>query len=670
MNFNAAMFGGVASTAKAKQDLKASQAPAPEAREVVVHWHGSPYDGMRGVVGAQVPGQAVVVFANGKTASIPPAYLVTAKKKISAHGEQAMKWAKAWLEQADPEGVPDVEEVIEALDRAIEEEGPSDISAAIVKLKADFMAAPKVAEKVETEKSKKVVPADKPDTRGDAAQEEDLTKRAKEKSTEQQKPPVLEHMKKGPKAVPSESARTAPEAGGALATLIAAADAAQAATAAAAAEAAKASAKVGAAKSDEAKAVQLIVDEMEKTNTVVARIKDTLVALDASKNRAAVNIPKTGELRTRYDQAMQLLKTIQDQAKEQADVVKAIEAEAEEQYGGTYNVQKRVSLFPASLQAALAAVAGFSDMVKGLVDWVKGLFGMAEEAEAAVDAFGKELESSGAELVEASVQAELTPAMEGQIAAFVEANAAEAIEMLKRESLEEVSRGATWNSGDVAATLFDFLSEKWADALGMPGDDEDFEAFDKALDMIMAQAREQGVVFETMEFPTVEAAKATSEDAQKFVSDEIEHLIKDKAYEPARAKGAAYSIARRKGYKVGKKKSVEGGKSTDFSAFKLELRRRTGLIASDAGIADEAAFAASFKDGWEDKWITDFIKAHGLRDLAPRAARGNAPDGSLPGGFKDKKDSQNFTEQMKRRRQMKKDEEAQKKAGYHGGEKK
>ena len=51
-----------------------------------------------------------------------------------------------------------------------------------------------------------MVPTDKPDTRGDAAQAEDLTERAKKSSVENQQPPVLEHMKKGPASIPAENA--------------------------------------------------------------------------------------------------------------------------------------------------------------------------------------------------------------------------------------------------------------------------------------------------------------------------------------------------------------------------------------------------------------------------------------------------------------------------------
>jgi hypothetical protein len=168
----------------------------------------------------------------------------------------------------------------------------------------------------------------------------------------------------------------------------------------------------------------------------------------------------------------------------------------------------------------------------------------------------------------------------------------------------------------------------------------------------------------------VKAAKATSEGAQEFISEEIGHLIKDKGYEPSRAKGAAYNIARRKGYKAGLKPKADGDagvadalknlisvaeklpqpatkdgldladalakargalpkdakpapKVEAFAAFQASIKRRTGLTASDVGILDEAAFALKGgpKERGADLWIGDFIKAHGLRDLAPRAAK-------------------------------------------------
>ena len=246
---------------------------------------------------------------------------------------------------------------------------------------------------------KKVVPADKPDSRGSALQEEDLTKRAKSKSTEREQPPVLEHMKKGPDSISKETAKTADEASPALASLVNEAKAAQDATEktkkAAKDSIKKAKDKVDVAQKAESDKVQAVIDEMEKTGIVVARILEDLLALDSSKTPVSPNVPETGALRMRREQAVSLLKSIKEQAKDQEAVIKGIDQEIEEQYGATYNVKKRVSLFPASLRASIKVAAGIGDIFTGLLEWAKGVLGIAEDASKAVDSFIKEFKAAG-----------------------------------------------------------------------------------------------------------------------------------------------------------------------------------------------------------------------------------------------------------------------------------
>ena len=484
-----------------------------------------------------------------------------------------------------------------------------------------LVAAPATEAKPEAkpmDKSKKVVPDDKPATRGDALSDEDKTNRAKERSTEIQKPPVMDTtIKTGPKSITKENAQTAPEAGEGLKILVKAAEDAQAATKAAA-EAAKAAAtKVGEAKAEEAKKVLAVVTEMEKTEVVVAKIAERLIALDQSKKVAAVNIPKTGDLRAKYDHALQTLATIQKNAAEQAKVVKELEAEAEEQYGATYNVEKRVTIFPAGLKAKLAVAAGFADIVKGLLEWVKGCFGYAQDAEksvgAFITAFDVEAKAAGKELVKGGLKAEfkprprnnqatdpaaynaakarvdaayaeylvaydaatdvgadedakeraeaayaayivvlkampehpdaaatdaatdaavaahnaavairkaagfvkaneedgLSPAMEGQVSAFADAQTEGALAFLKAEQLKTVTEGKTgWDLTEIHEALDEYLMDKWAAEMGMPEDDEDFGGYAQAATMILEkfQATREGG-FETAEYPKMDAAK-------------------------------------------------------------------------------------------------------------------------------------------------------------------
>ena len=330
-----------------------------------------------------------------------------------------------------------------------------------------LVAAPETKET--TEKTNKVVPDDKPDTRGNALQDEEKTERAKKMSTEIEKPPVMEHMKKGPKAIDLENAKTAPEASAGLKTLIEAAEAAEDAVKSVKDEAAAVAKKLGEAKVKEASAIKAIVDDMEKNEEVVVKIGDRLVALDQSKNKAAVNIPKTGALRTRYDHALEMLKNLQNAAAEQAKAVKALEAEAEEQYGGTYNVEKRVSIFPASLRAALGVVAGFADIVKGIVNWVKSLFDVAKDAEKAVIDFEKEYTESAK-----------TAAKEGK-----EAEAAAKKTKASREWLDRVAPLLAKKMLKSSKVLADFLEKEVVESPGIEvttaGDDRLYFP-DKAID--------------------------------------------------------------------------------------------------------------------------------------------------------------------------------------------
>jgi hypothetical protein len=330
-----------------------------------------------------------------------------------------------------------------------------------------LVAAPETKES--TEKTNKVVPDDKPDTRGNALQDEEKTERAKKMSTEIEKPPIMEHMKKGPKAIDLENAKTAPEASAGLKTLIEAAEAAEAAVKSVKDEAAAVAKKLGEAKVKEASAIKAIVDDMEKNEEVVVKIGDRLVALDQSKNKAAVNIPKTGALRTRYDHALEMLKNLQNAAAEQAKAVKALEAEAEEQYGGTYNVEKRVSIFPASLRAALGVVAGFADIVKGIVNWVKSLFDVAKDAEKAVIDFEKEYTESAK-----------TAAKEGK-----EAEAAAKKTKASREWLDRVAPLLAKKMLKSSKVLADFLEKEVIESPGIEvttaGDDRLYFP-DKAID--------------------------------------------------------------------------------------------------------------------------------------------------------------------------------------------
>jgi hypothetical protein len=102
-----------------------------------------------------------------------------------------------------------------------------------------------------------------------------------------------------------------------------------------------------------------------------------------------------------------------------------------------------------------------------------------------------------------------------------------------------------------------------------------------------------------------------SEGGSDWVSKKISKLVAE-GKPQKQAVAIAMSMARQKGYKGAEK--VEA----TFASFQASLKTRTGLKASEAGIADEATFKAKVAPAGVNAWVSAFIKQHGLNDLAPR----------------------------------------------------
>lgn len=248
-------------------------------------------------------------------------------------------------------------------------------------------------------------PVAEPPSRGQAPQREDLSERANENlKTLSQPPTAIEHMKKGPKELTKEVARSAPEASKEETALVESAEklegeikSLQDQIAAATGELTK---SMGEKKASLITTLNTLYELMDKNGRRVTRLKDKIIAIDEKREVKEANLSpaakkKVEEIKAKIDRKSEELKALKDE-------IKDLTAEQFQKYGGTETEQRRVteapnpdmkvaslasltSLVAAGHEKALTIQAGIIDVLKTVWNKLKSVFGGFDEIENDVD---------------------------------------------------------------------------------------------------------------------------------------------------------------------------------------------------------------------------------------------------------------------------------------------
>ncbi len=204
--------------------------------------------------------------------------------------------------------------------------------------------------------------ATEPPSRGGAPQREGLTERAQENLTTLSQPPaVVERMKKGPKELTKEVARSAPEANSEETRLVTAATSLESDIASLQAQIAQAtetlSKSLGESKLGLVTTLNTLYELMDKNSRRVIRLKDLIVAVDEKRDIKSANLSPAAKKK-----AEEITAKIEKKAAEIKELKEEVQALTEEQfskYGGTETEKRRVTTAPnPDMVASLVAVFG------------------------------------------------------------------------------------------------------------------------------------------------------------------------------------------------------------------------------------------------------------------------------------------------------------------------
>lgn len=249
-----------------------------------------------------------------------------------------------------------------------------------------LVAAPKAKEKADKgAESRKSDPG----SRGSAPEEKELSKKAAENVTPTVEPPAkLERTK--PKALPIEQARTAPEAGSPIETLVNKTLSIENEKAAAIGKLNKFKEGLNLELIDEnyKKTVKELHDAIEATGEPVLKLKDQLLAIDVKRDVVEANMSEA--TRKKFNDLVKMLEEKEGEMSELNGQIEEVVNASFARMGGTEKQEQRVTMFKdpkakttqASLISMLSASpitdpkllrlqAGLKEMFKAIVDKAK-----------------------------------------------------------------------------------------------------------------------------------------------------------------------------------------------------------------------------------------------------------------------------------------------------------
>jgi len=207
-----------------------------------------------------------------------------------------------------------------------------------------LVAAPKTKEKKSAEE--KGAEARKPDpgSRGSAPEEKELGKKAKESVTPVVEPPAKLERKK-PQALPIEEARTAPEAGSPIETLVNKTLSIETEKAAAVSKLNKFEEGLNLELIDEnyKKTVKELHDAIEATGEPVLKLKDQLLAIDVKRDVVEANMSE--ETRKKFNALVEKLSTKEAEMARLNEQIEELVNASFARMGGTEKQEQRVTMF-------------------------------------------------------------------------------------------------------------------------------------------------------------------------------------------------------------------------------------------------------------------------------------------------------------------------------------